>query len=36
MAEINAQRKLTRIVPSERMIADWVEQARALEPRISY
>ncbi len=36
MAEINAQKKLTRVVPSEKQVAKWVEQAKSLEAVISH
>ena len=36
MAEVNAQRKLTRSVPSAKTVAKWVEQAKSLPPAISY
>jgi len=36
MSEINAQKKLTRNVPSERQVAKWVEQAKSLEAVISH
>ncbi len=36
MAEVNAQRKLTRSVPSAKTVAKWVEQAKTLPPAISH
>jgi len=36
MAEVNASRKLTRTVPSEKTVAGWVEQAGALDPLITH
>jgi predicted flap endonuclease-1-like 5' DNA nuclease len=36
MAEVNAQKKLTRAVPSAATVAKWVEQAKTLPPAISY
>ncbi|MGD2112526.1 MAG: DUF4332 domain-containing protein [Gammaproteobacteria bacterium] len=36
MAEVNASRKLTRTVPSEKAVSGWIEQARSLEPAISH
>ena len=36
MAEVNEQKKLTRTVPSEKTVADWVEQARSLDPLITH
>lgn len=36
MAEVNASKKLTRTVPSEKTVAGWVEQARSLDPLITY
>ena len=36
MAEVNAQKKLTRAVPSAKTVAKWVEQAKTLPPTISY
>lgn len=36
MAEVNADKKLTRAVPAEKMVDGWVEQAKALPPAISY
>ena len=36
MAEVNEQKKLTRTLPSEKTVADWVEQARSLDPLITH
>lgn len=36
MAEVNAQKKLTRAVPAEKMVEGWVAQAKALAPVLSY
>ena len=36
MAEVNAEKKLTRAVPSAKVVAKWVEQAKTMEPGISY
>jgi predicted flap endonuclease-1-like 5' DNA nuclease len=36
MAEVNAARRLTRQLPSERQVASWVEQAKSLDPMISH
>lgn len=36
MKEVNEQKKLTRVVPSETQVAKWVEQAKAMEPRITH
>jgi predicted flap endonuclease-1-like 5' DNA nuclease len=36
MAETNEQKKLTRQVPSVKQVTKWVEQAKDLEPILSY
>jgi predicted flap endonuclease-1-like 5' DNA nuclease len=36
VAEVNEEKKLTRAVPTEKMIAGWVAQAKALPPAITY
>jgi|SRR5579864_3677216 len=36
MAEVNAERKLVRVLPSEPMIARWIEQAKKLPLKITY
>ncbi|MGD8875190.1 MAG: DUF4332 domain-containing protein, partial [Gammaproteobacteria bacterium] len=36
MAEVNASKKLTRTVPSEKTVAGWIEQAKSLNPLITH
>ena len=36
MAEVNATSKLTRAVPAEKVVSDWIEQAGSLEPLITH
>ena len=36
MAEVNAASKLTRSVPSEKVVTGWVEKAKSLEPLITH
>ncbi len=36
MAEVNAEKKLTRTVPSESQVEKWVEQAKGLDPLITH
>lgn len=36
MAEVNEQKNLTRKVPSVKQVEKWVEQAKELEPILSY
>ncbi|MCB1741471.1 MAG: DUF4332 domain-containing protein [Gammaproteobacteria bacterium] len=36
MAEVNELKKLTRSVPSVKSVADWIEQAKTLDPKITY
>lgn len=36
MAELNSRKKLTRTVPSAKMVAKWVSQASNLDPVISH
>lgn len=36
MADVNKQRKLVRLLPSEKAVERWVEAARALPLKISY
>ena len=36
MAEVNAKKKLVRLVPSEKSVAKWVEQAKKLKPVLTY
>lgn len=35
-AQINEVKKLTRVVPSSKVIADWIEKAKSLEPTITH
>ena len=36
MSQVNSEKKLTRSVPSEKMVSVWVEQAKQLDPKITY
>ena len=36
MAEVNEAKKLTRTVPSEKVVKGWVEQAKTLDPLITH
>lgn len=36
MAEANRQRKLVRILPTQKMVARWIAEAAKLDPKISY
>jgi len=36
MAAVNASKKLTRTVPSEKLVSGWIEQARTLTPLVSH
>jgi predicted flap endonuclease-1-like 5' DNA nuclease len=36
MAEVNASKKLTRAVPSEKVVTGWIEQAKTLKPMINH
>jgi predicted flap endonuclease-1-like 5' DNA nuclease len=36
MAEVNAEKKLTRSVPSEKVVTGWVEQAKGLPATITH
>ncbi|MGB1161442.1 MAG: DUF4332 domain-containing protein [Alphaproteobacteria bacterium] len=36
MAEVNAEKKLTRAVPAASMVASWVAQAKEMDPIIEY
>jgi predicted flap endonuclease-1-like 5' DNA nuclease len=36
MAEANARRKLVRVLPSDRAIVRWIEQAKRLQLKITY
>ena len=36
MTEVNAQKKLTRRVPTEAVVSDWIEQAKKLPAGVEY
>lgn len=36
MAEINGTKKLVRQLPSEKQVAEWIEQAKSLPPVLTY
>ena len=36
MAEVNSRRKLVRFLPSEKLIEQWIEDAKKLQPKITY
>lgn len=36
MRDTNAKKKLVRQVPSEKMVADWIAQAKKLNPVVTY
>ena len=36
MVKVNAEKKLVRQVPSQNQVADWVEQAKVLPPKVTY
>ena len=36
MSEANKKRKLVRFLPSEKLVIRWVEEAKALPPKITY
>lgn len=36
MRDTNARKRLVRQVPSEKMVADWIAQAKKLKPVVSY
>jgi predicted RecB family nuclease len=36
MAEVNARRKLVRVLPSDRAVVRWIEHARRLQLKIRY
>ncbi len=36
VAEVNEEKKLTRKVPTQKQIEDWIEQAGALPPKIEH
>lgn len=36
MAEVNAQKKLTRAVPTETIVTVWIEEAKTMAPILTY
>lgn len=36
MSRVNEERKLTRVVPTVRVVEKWVEQARTMEPMLTH
>lgn len=36
LAEVNEEKKLTRRVPNEAAVKDWVEQAKSLPPKVEH
>jgi predicted flap endonuclease-1-like 5' DNA nuclease len=36
MAEVNAEKKLTRAVPTETMVAGWIAEAKTMTPILTY
>ena len=36
MAEVNAEKKLTRAVPSESQVQGWIDQAKTMDPVLTY
>ncbi len=36
MKEVNDAKSLTRVVPSEKMVAGWIDQAKKLDPVVTY
>jgi hypothetical protein len=36
MAEVNETRKLTRALPAEKAVSQWIEQAGTLDPLITH
>lgn len=36
MAEVNAEKKLTRAVPTETMVAGWIAEAKTMAPILTY
>lgn len=36
ISEVNAKKKIIRALPSEKMIQDWIDQAKALPPIVTY
>lgn len=36
MAEVNATKKLVRLLPSEKSVTKWIDEAKSLEPMMTY
>jgi hypothetical protein len=36
MKEVSEEKKITRQSPSAKQVADWIEQAKGLEPKMTY
>ncbi len=36
MAEVNAKKKLVRLLPSEKSVTKWIDQAKSLKPTMTY
>jgi hypothetical protein len=36
MADVNVKRKLVRMLPSDRLVERWIENAKKLPPKITY
>ena len=36
MAEVNAEKRICKSCPSTRTVSDWIRQAKALEPLVTY
>lgn len=36
MREVNAEKKLVKQVPNATQVADWIEQAKSLQPAVTY
>jgi predicted flap endonuclease-1-like 5' DNA nuclease len=36
MADVNSKRKLARVLPSDRAIVRWIDQAKRLQLKITY
>ena len=36
MAEVNAKRKLARVLPSDNAVQRWIDQAKRLQLKITY
>ena len=36
MAEVNAEKKLSKSAPSESMVEKWVTEAKSMDPKISH